>query len=322
MARINNQYLSPYEVTIARLFPAIDQWLYPAEAEMARKADYWDNFHRHFSTRQITLNKSWSEPDDSIISFKWLKNIAGGFTPIAYMWKDLKDTFKPYKADYQRKRDWLQPINGLGNVLRGILSVPLALIAVISNTLMSIQYLYRGLRNPNNHPVVKLGLIMLLPPWSIFYTAATLAAHLLDSTLSIVRGLTQIATFPLTWVFRIPLRHFILTPKDEQTGELIQQNIEDSPGIKKMARLLKEHHANIGTFGRNYPSSNLDQPEIYETHYMFKFKVLKALHKGQPTAAFNDIEKQQLTEIKYFEKLNGKNTNEFYNYVSDKMHLG
>ena len=114
MARINNQYHSPYEATIARYLPFIDSWLYPAEAAMRISNDEWYQEQRHFSSRNIELEKTDAQKETFFTKARdllwkynrsWLKNIAGGFTPVAYMWKDLKDTFKPYKADYQRNRD-------------------------------------------------------------------------------------------------------------------------------------------------------------------------------------------------------------------------
>lgn len=287
MARINNQYKSPYEATIARYLPFIDRWLYPVEAQ-ASKNDWLQN--RHFSTRNIDLEAV--EQKDTLLSnvsswlWKynrfWLKNIAGGFTPVAYMWKDLKDTFKPYKADYQRNRDWLQPINGIGNIIRGVLSLPLAVIATLESvirftwwTLKNIGYIFYNPKAHEEHDEHEeqapfLPNLFLGSTWIV----SQLIAHVFDSAFSIIRGVTQIATFPLTWLVKIPLRHFGLTPKDEQTGERIQQKVEDNAGIKKIAQLLDASEQDT-TLNKDYAEQ------------MYGFKILKALHKGQPSDRFS-----------------------------------
>lgn len=328
MARINNQYHSPYEATIARYLPFIDSWLYPAEAAMRTSNEYWWKEQRHFSTRNIDLEKDAAQKEsfftiarDLLWKYNrpWLKNIAGGFTPVAYMWKDFKDTFKPYKADYQRNRDWLQPINGIGNILRGVLSLPLAVISTVESVLMlvwqTLKSIAYSLYDPKRHaqhffPKLYLG---------ITWTVSKLTAHVLDSAFSIIRGVTQIATFPLTWLVKIPLRQFGLTPKDE-TGECIQQNIEDNVGVKKMAQLLQ------ALKNETAPTEfcNTDQPYALETaENMLKFKVLKSLQKGQPTEKFTDIVNQPIDDGRYHynSETNTSAEADFYGYVAERMEL-
>lgn len=112
-------------------------------------------------------------------------------------------------------------------------------------------------------------------------------------------------------MLKIPLRYFLLTDKDFETGECIQQNIEDNAGVKKMAAALKLTLQISQSDYINRISDQLsDQPsDMEEAAHMFKFKVLKALQKGEPTEKFGKIARKLPT----FEEMKVENP-EAYEY--------
>jgi hypothetical protein len=120
----------------------------------------------------------------------------GGFEPLRRMKKDFIDTFKPYKINTHIRREIFQPIRGFGNIFKGIFNLIAAIVIFPANI---FRYLLR-LRHQN---CLTFGSNLLM---NLFKTAG----GLVDGLMSIVRGCLQIATTPLVWVFKIPLR-IILT---------------------------------------------------------------------------------------------------------------
>jgi len=113
--------------------------------------------------------------------------IIGGFHPIISAEKDFLETFSRYHGASNVLSDLLQPLRGVGNIVRGIINLLLLLP-------MFIVTLFANLITRSN-------------VWS--KTKANVSrtiGGLIDGVCSVVRGMTQIITTPLTYFIRVPLR--------------------------------------------------------------------------------------------------------------------
>ena len=122
-----------------------------------------------------------------------LNQLIGGFQPIASMVTDFQDTFRPYQTKKDIVMDLIQPVCGVGNILKGITSIILIPFLFIGNT---IRYAFIS------KSLSEFGKFML-----INLTRST--SWVIDGLLSILRGALQIASSPLTWLIRMPLRGII-----------------------------------------------------------------------------------------------------------------
>lgn len=151
----------------------------------------------------------------------YLSTLRGAFQPLADMWKDVKDTAKPYRTKSAIRNDALQPIYGVGHILKGcaylVLAVPLFLINLV-----------RYATKVNSFSQwVEVGLV---------FNGIRSFAWLIDGVLSIIRGATQLATTPLTWFIKMPLRGIITGFTDKK-----DLAVENRPGMQKLVTDAKNN---------------------------------------------------------------------------------
>lgn len=190
MPKINQGYQSLFEYLVHKDFPLarrLDEYFYPDE-----------NGRLKYSS-SAPYGRRWNSAPYAG------QQILGGLQPLADMYKDLIDTFKPYKTSYHFKRDLLQPISGIGNLFKGVATVVGAFCLFLGNT---IRYAF-----------VSGSLANFLDNMGV--NCKRTGAWLLDGITNIIRGITQIAATPLTWILKIPCRGLITAIKGQP---LIEQN--------------------------------------------------------------------------------------------------
>jgi len=113
MPKINRGYISPFEY----LYMLWVELEYSANGNETWREMNLFNYPRYNSSKD-TFNAGNS---NSLGVISGLKFILGGFQPLADMYKDFVDTFKPYKSQrYYVLRDLSQPLYGLKNIAKGI----------------------------------------------------------------------------------------------------------------------------------------------------------------------------------------------------------
>lgn len=189
-------------------------------------------------------------PKDSFNSLsELLDNILDVFKAID---KDFSDTFKPYKAFYAVKRDILQPLFGLKNIFLGLLAIPAIPLMFVWDTIRLIPWIVNEDNEdlPNGWKRLQIGL---------YFFGANLAKSFLQvgySIASILQGVTQVITAPLTWLFKIPLR-FLITPAGGS-------KIEENTGFKRELAKTRDTYM-------------LQTVQCYELHRKYK----KQAERGQ-----------------------------------------
>ncbi|CDZ76620.1 hypothetical protein BN59_00894 [Legionella massiliensis] len=157
--------------------------------------------------------------DDELSSYardprsRSLPYFLGGLHPFIAIKKDIIDTFKPYKANFHIKRDLIQPIRGIANLIKGVFH----LIAAPTIFLINIpRHIYMGV-------------------FSYMFTRslARLGGGVLDGLGNIIRGLSQIAFTPLNLLIKMPLRGIITYIKGQPT---LAQNLENQ--IQDLEQLI------------------------------------------------------------------------------------
>jgi hypothetical protein len=251
MKKINGGYESLFDYLVLRDFPfarAIQAKLYPDENKTVRYGNH--------SPYVLRYNAS---PKHELVD-----KFVGSFQPMADMLKDVIDTVKPYKSSYGLKRDILQPIRGITNVAKGVAILIATPVLFVAN---AVRYaLYSGsVRNFGKNLAINA------------FRSATWS---LDGVNNIIRGITQVATTPLTLLIKIPLRGII-------TGIVGRLKIEDNAGIKRMANLATE-----GVLSEK-SSGNYSDDRYYNGHYELHRKFIKAHARGQATN-INPAEEQKL----------------------------
>jgi hypothetical protein len=137
------------------------------------------------------------------------------------MSKDFKDTFQPYKGKYWSQRDIEQPVYGVNNIFFG-------LARIIATPLFFLWECFKIMSSASIAGSSFLDIVIFFPFAYAFYSVFSVvrsALRLLEGIAATVRGITQLATTPLTWLIKRPLR-FNLTrsngaPKIEETAGTI-----------------------------------------------------------------------------------------------------
>ncbi len=167
----------------------------------------------------------------------------GAFHPWLSMAKDVVDTIKPYKSGFHVWRDLIQPIRGIGNIIKGAAYLPTTIGLFVFEFFRGIVY-----------GIAKQDLNIFKSLMQLAFVRVS--SGLLDGVNNLIRGVLQIATTPLTWIFRMPLRGIITSQKGWPTFEETQyknalkleelvkkedKNLDDTVEIDfQMARLLKK----------------------------------------------------------------------------------
>ncbi|WP_147281903.1 hypothetical protein [Legionella feeleii] len=162
---------------------------------------FYFNYNK-FDGKLITLAR---DPRSNLGSYFF-----GGLNPLLAIGKDFIDTFKPYKSNYYVQKDLIQPIRGLGNIIKGLFNIVASPLIFVANTvryaMIALEQRHFGLFAEN----MTLGSVKA-------------AGGLLDGISSILRGSTQLVSTPLTWCLRMPLRGLITAIRGNPT---VQQNLE------------------------------------------------------------------------------------------------
>lgn len=114
--------------------------------------------------------------------------LLGALRPFIKLGKDFSETFTPYYSSGKRKRDWMQPIDGVINLCLGVFNVICAAILLIG-WLPSIL------------------LIRVVPIY--FLRGIYPLSWLIEGVGKITQGLAQLITTPLTYLFKIPFRQYL-----------------------------------------------------------------------------------------------------------------
>lgn len=144
------------------------------------------------------------------------------------IWKDIRTTFKPYpkstKDSYpsSRTREWKKPWSGLKDTISGIAG------ALVATPLLLLNDLYKGNLYSTSfpHALVNTGL-------SLFLTIPRLLTCIAYTAL----GVIQIATTPLTWLIKKPIRECLTLIKKAVHDN---RRVEDSPSIQKLVEEAKK----------------------------------------------------------------------------------
>lgn len=180
------------------------------------------------------------------------------------MGKDFINTARPYRYPSHYLKDLMQPLRGIGNILRGVGNIILGAVFSALSCCVLPLYLVLAL------PIVALRSLWnqrLLFSYSIPFLRGALdgivtgIGWMMEGIFSLVRGATQIATAPLTWIFKIPLRTLLrLTrgyPKAEADPLLESIALHVNDGSINLYRGITSAHAKfMQNLQRGRPSDN------------------------------------------------------------------
>ena len=154
----------------------------------------------------------------------------GAVQPVVDILKDMENMAKPYRSGWFIKRDAKQPIVGIKNLLQGIFEL---LASPLLFLFYAVYYVFQTKNLKAYNEKVSIFSIMAFS-WFI------------HGGLSILRGITQIATTPLTWLIKIPLRGLITLIQRLQGKSFA---VEDNPSIQRLVvkidKLIKENEQPI-----------------------------------------------------------------------------
>lgn len=258
MPKVNQSYQSMFERladerTGFKLFGTLDNTFYHAERKQLLKTG-----HRRYDPRR---------------RHRYADQMIGSFQPFADMWKDFVDTFRPYKSGLYIALDFVQVVKGLGNLAKGLLNLILAPLYLVysfgRNVVDMVKFLISPPKNEGaRSPVTPYRPRMEAFPRFIYFTirdAVLTASWMMEGIGSIIRGVTQIAATPLTWM-RIPFRMALTGVRLLIWGK---PKIEENAGIKKrviLGSLLREQNDHV--------------PLVYDMHRKYG----KSLRRFQHTS--------------------------------------
>lgn len=217
--------------------------------------------------------------------------LVGPFQTFLDMWKDAADTIKPYKGGYQIIRDALQPVYGLGNVIKGVLYTVAAPLTFLVNFFLVEPYrIIYSLTHTNAS--FKTVMAQFLENMKI--NLIRTPSWMLDGVLNIVRGITQIATTPFSWA-KMVIRAGI-------TAHYGWPKIEENPGIQQLVKQGYEVLEN----NENFSGCSMDRI----TNALHS-KFTKTLSKGQVTDIATEDEQEKYGDrwgFEYYTSRYGRST--------------
>lgn len=151
-------------------------------------------------------------------NFYYLHQLSGMQRPLVKMAKDFTDTFEPYYTPKKHRKDWLQPINGVKNILKGAGS----LLGGVMLTAIIVALLPLALCSPKDTLI------------EIIYPLTWIVRGVLD----IFRGITQVVFTPFVYLIKIPLRWSITNHKC-RTHNI--KTVEMKPEIKRLASKARDY---------------------------------------------------------------------------------
>lgn len=144
-------------------------------------------FDKRFDLEDSTftlLSRGYTKPRDQFLS---------GFNPLITTVTDFFDTFTPYPNRDSFLKDLIQPLRGLGNIIRGIFNFVISPVIFIINVLID---LYKFIFANKSQSLVN----------NLRTDFALAAGGLADGFSSAIRGIVQILATPLTYFIRLPIR--------------------------------------------------------------------------------------------------------------------
>lgn len=144
------------------------------------------------------------------------------------------DTFKPYKAEYARRRDMAQPFLGLGNIFQGLFNLLATFVILASSTLLTLPAMFVPLNRFFNYREGGWIPAVFELPFALVSNVALAAVRVLENMALILQGLIQIATTPLSWLIKIPLRNLI-------TYAVGSPKIEENPSMRRQVNKLRSN---------------------------------------------------------------------------------
>jgi hypothetical protein len=222
MKKINGGYISLFEYLVEMGFPftrTINKTLYPTEDWILK--DYSVPYPRRYNENP---------------KGRWADQFTGSLQPIASMGNDFQYTFKPYKSVRDALTDIMQPVRGIGNILRGsanIISVPFVLLGDTVRCALRARSLSSFLKHMKSNLFRSFS-------WVI------------DGVSSLIRGATQIITSPLTLALRIPLRGII-------SGVKGTPDISENEDVKRLVAIGKTAIDNNDGFTMDCIKHRLDE---------------------------------------------------------------
>src|SRR3990167_46496 len=174
----------------------------------------------------------------------------------ASVWKNVKDTVKPYKINRHALRDlFAQPYYGVRNILLGVAVGSASILRSLINSFICLPFLLASPFSQVARNLLKSLIKDQIRP-SVFGVAASIVC--------LVRGVTQIAAWPLT-ILRAPLRVIITLVKGKP-------KIEDNQGLRA---LVKKYDA----------AAKEKDPTKRNIMHIILLKFDKAITRGQKMAS-------------------------------------
>jgi hypothetical protein len=172
---------------------------------------------------EIFIERTYS-PSIGSVNHDFKPQLTGSFQPFADMANDFLNTFTPYQSASEFGLDCLQPIFGLGNILKGgfyLLAVLLLFIPTFIIAPIFIVLFFKNVSSTINE---------------LFFTCGTvLLSWFIDGIGSLIRGSTELGATPLL-IIKMPLRGLFTLVKYRQENryEKFDDEIdEDEKNTKK-----------------------------------------------------------------------------------------
>ncbi len=244
--------------------------------------------------------------------------------PIIDIGKDFINTFKPYKTHRHWRYDALQPLYGIGYILLGITFLVSAAAMILFAAVLAFVLIYVGIYTYPLQLVGLLALPMLIDLTSYFLQGKTIGfvvglveeikKELVENTIKfiftlscipiLIRGSSQLATTPLTWFLKIPLR-FLLTQLYEyqkikedrgfnrllDEAEKAELNQVPRSDINKIDQALKQKIDKATNQGREVSQSISLLPDSKYRSRFFKIEKINILEEFPDTKPFFAVNK-------------------------------
>lgn len=228
MSRKAKYYPSPLKIVLSQL--SVYKWL-----ERVFISEY-----DHVDLRKLATSLKETNPFI----------LPGVLFPLHAIKKDIADTLKPYKSAYHLRRDFLQPVYGIGNLLRAFIEIVSLVFVSIFVVLASLYKV--AIKHPAHLLQDKPKKSFLTPDkrslsanfFDVFAKSANAifsssvflftiwANAIINIPLVALRGFAQILFTPATWFIKIPLRGIITACNGMPV-------IEENSGLQRKLASLK-----------------------------------------------------------------------------------
>jgi len=219
-------------------------------------------FYKYYFGKGSYLSKLFDQNDDKCMP-EQSNRLVAPFQVFLDMGEDFIDTFKPYKSADEVERDYLQPYIGFYNISQGLVSIiapPIVMVSKIAFIAVSMAlgftiglpcyflwkaFTYEGDKDKPPFENFTKALIHAdrsvdvfvnrvigpknLAVGTIIEDLKNTPSWMLDGATRLLRGLSQVATAPLTWFIKMPLRGIITAFSAIFVPKKPDYIIEDAP---------------------------------------------------------------------------------------------